>query len=336
MNNDVKYGHLRRRQIRSANDNGIRLQNSRRERFETERDNHIHNDTENRNRHELEDPSSPSQPQLSMSSQEQKQNISVSDQNSSIPISNFNHSRSYTRKPLTLNREDTNNNNNNEEAGASGTSGAFDCNICLCMSTEPVTTLCGHLFCWPCIYQWCRQSYPSYPNNSMNNMNNSNNTNNNCPYCPVCKSPIKSNYSIIPLYGSGLKRNKNNILRTAEGEEIPSRPSASLLSSLLSSPSNQQRNQNLLYTSSWGSFFDYDGNSNNSNSNNTNNNSNNNSNNGFSFHTGFGVFPALFGSLSSHHPSYPILRDNDVNSHESLSRLFLALGFLLIVFLLLT
>jgi hypothetical protein len=30
---------------------------------------------------------------------------------------------------------------------------AFECNICLELSKEPVVTLCGHLFCWPCLYR---------------------------------------------------------------------------------------------------------------------------------------------------------------------------------------
>ena len=27
------------------------------------------------------------------------------------------------------------------------------CNICLDPACDPVTTFCGHLYCWPCIYQ---------------------------------------------------------------------------------------------------------------------------------------------------------------------------------------
>lgn len=28
----------------------------------------------------------------------------------------------------------------------------FNCNICDCLPIEPVTTPCGHIFCWPCFY----------------------------------------------------------------------------------------------------------------------------------------------------------------------------------------
>ena len=34
--------------------------------------------------------------------------------------------------------------------------GAFECNICYEVAREPVVTLCGHLYCWPCIYRWVR------------------------------------------------------------------------------------------------------------------------------------------------------------------------------------
>jgi E3 ubiquitin-protein ligase RNF5 len=30
----------------------------------------------------------------------------------------------------------------------------FECNICLELASEPVVTLCGHLYCWPCLYRW--------------------------------------------------------------------------------------------------------------------------------------------------------------------------------------
>ncbi|KAF0923819.1 hypothetical protein E2562_007682 [Oryza meyeriana var. granulata] len=42
-----------------------------------------------------------------------------------------------------------------EEPAERGKSVAmFECNICFEMASEPVVTSCGHLFCWPCLYQW--------------------------------------------------------------------------------------------------------------------------------------------------------------------------------------
>ena len=35
------------------------------------------------------------------------------------------------------------------EAAAS----AFECNVCLELASDPVVTLCGHLYCWPCLYR---------------------------------------------------------------------------------------------------------------------------------------------------------------------------------------
>ncbi|KAL2471792.1 RING/U-box superfamily protein [Abeliophyllum distichum] len=32
--------------------------------------------------------------------------------------------------------------------------GNFECNICSDLAQDPIVTLCGHLFCWPCLYKW--------------------------------------------------------------------------------------------------------------------------------------------------------------------------------------
>ena len=54
-------------------------------------------------------------------------------------------------------------------AGASSSSsneeadGRFLCNICLEAVNDPVTTLCGHLFCWPCLYRWLDTQHTTCP-----------------------------------------------------------------------------------------------------------------------------------------------------------------------------
>ena len=45
-----------------------------------------------------------------------------------------------------------------KEAGRDEREGAFECNICLDVATDPVVTQCGHLYCWPCIYKYVRRA----------------------------------------------------------------------------------------------------------------------------------------------------------------------------------
>ena len=30
----------------------------------------------------------------------------------------------------------------------------FNCHICLDVARQPVVSVCGHLFCWPCLHRW--------------------------------------------------------------------------------------------------------------------------------------------------------------------------------------
>ncbi len=60
---------------------------------------------------------------------------------------------------------------------------SFECNICLDVAKDAVISLCGHLFCWPCLHQWLE----TRPNRQI---------------CPVCKAGI-SRDKVIPLYGRG-------------------------------------------------------------------------------------------------------------------------------------
>jgi E3 ubiquitin-protein ligase RNF5 len=71
------------------------------------------------------------------------------------------------------------------------TSGGFDCNICLETVQDPVVTLCGHLYCWPCMYKWLHFQSSSAENEDQQQQQ-----------CPVCKAEI-SQASLVPLYGKG-------------------------------------------------------------------------------------------------------------------------------------
>ncbi|KAK9764990.1 hypothetical protein K7432_007037 [Basidiobolus ranarum] len=59
----------------------------------------------------------------------------------------------------------------------------FSCNICFDAASYPVLTLCGHLYCWPCLHQWLE----AQPRN---------------PLCPVCKAGCGKD-KVIPVYGRG-------------------------------------------------------------------------------------------------------------------------------------
>lgn len=70
--------------------------------------------------------------------------------------------------------------------------GNFDCSICLDSVHDPVVTLCGHLYCWPCIYKWIQFQSPASESQDEQKE----------PQCPVCKAEI-SESSLVPLYGRG-------------------------------------------------------------------------------------------------------------------------------------
>lgn len=90
----------------------------------------------------------------------------------------------------------TNNNN-------SGEAGDFECNICFELAQDPIVTLCGHLFCWPCLYKWLHAHSRSQE-------------------CPVCKAVIEEE-KLVPLYGRG-KNSTDPRSRSIPGMEIPHRP----------------------------------------------------------------------------------------------------------------
>ncbi|CAA0807585.1 transducin family protein / WD-40 repeat family protein [Striga hermonthica] len=79
----------------------------------------------------------------------------------------------------------------------------FECNICFELAQEPIVTLCGHLYCWPCLYQWLRLHSHSHE-------------------CPVCKSIVQEE-KLVPIFGRG-KSNRDPRSRSYTGITIPNRP----------------------------------------------------------------------------------------------------------------
>lgn len=98
--------------------------------------------------------------------------------------------------------------------------GCFDCNICLESAHEPVVTFCGHLYCWPCIYQWLHVQISEDESDPVQT-------------CPVCKANI-SQASLVPLYGRGRSPSDSNGKKPNSGLVIPNRPSPCGLNTLIS------------------------------------------------------------------------------------------------------
>lgn len=90
------------------------------------------------------------------------------------------------------NTQQNNNNNDKEEDSL------YECNICLDTAKDAVVSMCGHLFCWPCLHQWLE----TRPNRML---------------CPVCKAAI-SKEKVIPLYG------RNSSKQEDPRNKVPPRP----------------------------------------------------------------------------------------------------------------
>ncbi|CAN1164231.1 E3 ubiquitin-protein ligase RNF185 [Linum perenne] len=86
----------------------------------------------------------------------------------------------------------------------SGDAGDFECNICFELAQDPIVTLCGHLFCWPCLYRWLHHHSNSHE-------------------CPVCKALIQEE-KLVPLYGRGKMQGDPRSKSYPGIDEIPRRP----------------------------------------------------------------------------------------------------------------
>lgn len=93
----------------------------------------------------------------------------------------------------------------NASCSGSGSNDAanFECNICFELAQDPIVTLCGHLYCWPCLYKWLHIHGHSQE-------------------CPVCKAVIQEE-KLVPLYGRG-KAPTDPRSKSIPGVSIPNRP----------------------------------------------------------------------------------------------------------------
>ncbi|XP_051146414.1 uncharacterized protein LOC127262000 [Andrographis paniculata] len=82
--------------------------------------------------------------------------------------------------------------------------GNFECNICFELAFDPIVTLCGHLYCWPCLCQWLQLHSHSHE-------------------CPVCKAIVQEE-KLIPIYGRG-KTVSDPRSQPVPGITFPCRPS---------------------------------------------------------------------------------------------------------------
>ncbi|KAK4759754.1 hypothetical protein SAY87_022885 [Trapa incisa] len=110
------------------------------------------------------------------------------------------------------------------ESGTGNVQGCFECNICLDFANEPIVTLCGHLYCWPCIFKWLHVQSDSLALDEH-------------PQCPVCKAEI-SHEAMVPLYGRG----QASVEPKLKGMKIPPRPTGQSARTL-TSPTSQTGQQ---------------------------------------------------------------------------------------------
>jgi len=101
-----------------------------------------------------------------------------SDKSENIPTNSDTKSDSEPKKPDSDTKSDSEDKKSPEDDSATR---AFECNICLDTASDAVISMCGHLFCWPCLHQWLE----TRPQRQI---------------CPVCKAGIGRD-KVVPLYG---------------------------------------------------------------------------------------------------------------------------------------
>eukprot|EP00755_Sulcionema_specki_P015440 Sspe_Gene.59399::Locus_32620_Transcript_1_1_Confidence_1.000_Length_1509::g.59399::m.59399/K10666/RNF5; E3 ubiquitin-protein ligase RNF5 len=75
----------------------------------------------------------------------------------------------------------------------------FDCGVCLEKAADPVVTLCGHLFCWPCLDEWLGRAKGE---------------------CPICKATCDRS-TVIPMYGKGRENKRETSAPRPQAQPPP-------------------------------------------------------------------------------------------------------------------
>ena len=103
----------------------------------------------------------------------------------------------------------------------------FSCNICLDDVTEPVVTQCGHLYCWPCLYQWLEPGLLPGERQSLTGGDlQAKSVDESKRICPVCKAPC-SVATIVPIYAV-VETSPSLLVQQERPEKSPKRPPETL------------------------------------------------------------------------------------------------------------
>lgn len=97
----------------------------------------------------------------------------------------------------------------------------FVCNICLDIAKDAVVSMCGHLYCWPCLSELlalsCSLNWTAVENETILILDTWLETRPTRKLCPVCKAAI-SKEKVIPLYG------RNSEKQQDPRSKVPPRP----------------------------------------------------------------------------------------------------------------
>ncbi|KAI8046491.1 E3 ubiquitin-protein ligase RNF5 isoform X2 [Drosophila gunungcola] len=77
----------------------------------------------------------------------------------------------------------------------------YECNVCQNLVRGGVITICGHLFCWTCL--WPRLS------------------GNGAPQCPHCRHRLILHEDIVPFHGEGPNADSDDNLSLAQPGSVP-------------------------------------------------------------------------------------------------------------------